>query len=810
MPDESPLNDQARRTRHESEEHWRHLVETHPDSIIIIEGAQLTYANEATAELLGVECPADLVGREVQDFIAPEDRAKFKRRNKQLRQGREVPPTLYHVQRADDAKRQVEVYVSLTQYEGRRAHQVVVRDVTERRERAERLRRQQDALRRLTHRQIDETRDLDATLAQVTETLSRTLETARVSVWLRDDDRSAFYCRDRYDRDHGEHTQGKTREIQRHTDYLRDLNEERISVFSDAQNDDRVRSFLPYFKDNNIGSIMSAPIHVDGRLVGVLLHEHRGGSRSWTSDEQHFAGSAANLAALALESDRRRRTEKALRSSRARYRHATDTIGEVLFRTDERGQWVFLNSTWEDVMGFPVEESLGEFFLEHVHPDDYERELEKYRALYANDTEHLQNQMRIRREDGETRWIEAQSHVIRDEAGRLQGTTGTFRDITERKEAEQALRRNRELLSSINENVTEAIYRSKQEGGLVYVNQAFVRMFGYDSTEEVLNAPSASLYADPEERERGSSALNEEGITGNQEVQFRRKDGSTFWGLLNSRAVYDDDGNLTYWDGAITDITERKERERELVAAKEEAEKMNRLKSTFLTNMSHEIRTPLTSIIGFADVLSDELDSEDQLELVSMIRRSGNRLMDTLNSVLHLSQLEGGSLELSLQALDVAEIIDETVPTFRVQAEKKDLTLTVENRADGEPLTARLDRDAFHRILSNLISNAIKFTERGGVTVCLDASDDTVRVSVRDTGVGINPSFQDEMFEEFKQESSGLSREHEGSGLGLAITQRLARRMDGRLTAESTEGEGSTFTVLFPRLDENERAPEGT
>jgi signal transduction histidine kinase len=184
--------------------------------------------------------------------------------------------------------------------------------------------------------------------------------------------------------------------------------------------------------------------------------------------------------------------------------------------------------------------------------------------------------------------------------------------------------------------------------------------------------------------------------------------------------------------------------------------------------------------------------------------------MDTLNSVLHLSQLEGGSLELSLQALDVAEIIDETVPTFRVQAEKKDLTLTVENRADGEPLTARLDRDAFHRILSNLISNAIKFTERGGVTVCLDASDDTVRVSVRDTGVGINPSFQDEMFEEFKQESSGLSREHEGSGLGLAITQRLARRMDGRLTAESTEGEGSTFTVLFPRLDENERAPEGT
>jgi signal transduction histidine kinase len=289
------------------------------------------------------------------------------------------------------------------------------------------------------------------------------------------------------------------------------------------------------------------------------------------------------------------------------------------------------------------------------------------------------------------------------------------------------------------------------------------------------------------------------------EARLLRKDGTVRHGEFSVQAI-------TYQGeyaaiGSIRDVTERKEAEDALRVAKEEAEEMNRLKSAFLANMSHEIRTPLTSIIGFTEVLSEE-DLGEGNRFIELIRRGGERLLDTLNSVLDLSQLEAGSMRLTPAPLDVAEEVRETVDLFKPRAAKHDVDLAVD--VPDRPLPAELDGAGLRRILSNLLSNATKFTEPGDqITVRITPKDDAFTLEVEDTGVGIDTEFLPHLFDAFQQESTGAARAYEGSGLGLAITHQLTELMGGSIDVESTKGEGTCFTVRLPRQMESVGAASG-
>lgn len=245
-------------------------------------------------------------------------------------------------------------------------------------------------------------------------------------------------------------------------------------------------------------------------------------------------------------------------------------------------------------------------------------------------------------------------------------------------------------------------------------------------------------------------------------------------------------------------LEERKKYEEELISAKEKAEESAKLKSTILMNMSHEIRTPLTSILGFAEVLEEEIEG-DHLQFAELIRKSGERLLDTLNSVLDMSQLEANSMTIEATRLDVVERVEEILDMFEAQAKENDLYLTVETNTDGEPVWAEMDESFLDRIVDNLVGNALKFTEEGGVTVRVEDHGDTLRLEVEDTGIGISEEFLPHLFDAFKQESTGLRRSHEGTGLGMAITKRLVELMDGTIEVDSEEGVGTTFIIDLPR-----------
>lgn len=234
---------------------------------------------------------------------------------------------------------------------------------------------------------------------------------------------------------------------------------------------------------------------------------------------------------------------------------------------------------------------------------------------------------------------------------------------------------------------------------------------------------------------------------------------------------------------------------RTAVAARDEAQEAARLKSAILNSVSHELRTPLSSIIGFAEVLSEETTGQ-QSEFSGLIARSGRRLQETVNSVLEMARLESGAVALCYERIDVHAEVEELVALFQPVAQRKDLALRAE--VEG-PREAHLDRTCLGRILRNLIGNAIKFTEAGRVTVRARTSEDAVVVAVEDTGVGIGEAFMPQLFEAFRQESEGLARLQEGSGLGLSISKHLVEQAGGTLSVESEKGAGSTFTLRLPQ-----------
>ena len=280
------------------------------------------------------------------------------------------------------------------------------------------------------------------------------------------------------------------------------------------------------------------------------------------------------------------------------------------------------------------------------------------------------------------------------------------------------------------------------------------------------------------------------GETSQMRYRIVRPDGAVRW--LDGTASVVTSTDRSRIQGVVLDVTAHVEREAALVEARDQAEAAHRTQSSFLANMSHEIRTPLTAIIGFAQVLQEEVPAV-HAELVEPIESGGRRLLATLNSVLDLARMDAGETGLTLGDVDPAAEAAGVVAMLRPFAEGKGLALHL--APPSAPLAVRADPDALGRVLTNLVSNAVKFTEAGAVSVAVSAVGGRAEIVVADTGCGMDDGFLAELYEPFSQASTGWARSHEGTGLGLTITRRLVDAMGGALDVESRPGVGSRFTV---------------
>ncbi|MBO9473117.1 response regulator [Shimia sp. R10_1] len=390
-------------------------------------------------------------------------------------------------------------------------------------------------------------------------------------------------------------------------------------------------------------------------------------------------------------------------------------------------------------------------------------------------------------------------------------TKGRFRDLKQkRRQIEQALalakanasllaqQRETRRLASIPENAAEGVLMLDKEVRILWANPAFTKRTGYTLDEVLGKRPGEFLYG-PESDDTVQKKLSDTVLTGEsaQTVNLNyTKSGKPFWVESNAAPVFDEDGQLEVYVSIERDITEQKNYETDMAEAKRAAEIGEKAKTIFLANMSHEIRTPMNGIIGMADLLADsDLGPEDAL-YVQTIRHSSEALLTIINDILDYSKLQDGSVTINPTRFELPTFIQEISTLLGPQAGAKDLALNV-NIQEGLPQYLLGDHGRLRQILLNVIGNAIKFTEFGSVDVdvaCREGGGG-LTIQVRDTGMGISSDRLSHIFEQFEQADAETTRQFGGTGLGLAISRQLARMMGGDVTATSTLGLGSCFTI---------------
>lgn len=389
------------------------------------------------------------------------------------------------------------------------------------------------------------------------------------------------------------------------------------------------------------------------------------------------------------------------------------------------------------------------------------------------------------------------------------------------------------------ENASIGIFQSTPAGRYVRVNPALSAMYGYDDVESLMVALTDirhQLYVDPRRREEFVKTLLAENSMENFESEVRRRDGSTLWISESARVVYNDFGEILYFEGFVKNVTQRVQLERQVAEftqtleqkvqkrtsellleierrrlaevslkdALKKAEAATDAKSRFLASMSHELRTPLNAVIGFSDAIEAEIhgpiQSPQYAEYVGIIKSSGIFLLDLINDILDLSKIDAGALELNCDEVDVTALLWSCIDLTSHRAMESGVTLEP-IKSDQANTFIQADARRLKQVILNLLTNAIKFTPSGGrvSTDLVIDEEQCLCIRISDTGVGIAPENMEKVLSEYGQALHGLDHVVEGTGLGLPITKKLVELHGGTLKLDSVLGEGTTVSVRLPQ-----------
>jgi len=449
------------------------------------------------------------------------------------------------------------------------------------------------------------------------------------------------------------------------------------------------------------------------------------------------------------------------------------------------------------------------------HPDHLDRVVSKIQKAFEAG-EPWEDTFPLKGKDGQYRWFLSRALPIRDEAGQVVRWFGTNTDVTEQRAWEERVRRSEQRFRTVLDASTAIIWNMAASGEFEWPQPRWTTFTG-QSFEEARGAGWVEAIH-PDDRAHTLDAWRHAVETRSRyEVEHRVRRADGIWRAMEAHAVplLAEDGTVTEWIGTHADVTERTEAEAAMQAARDEAEEANRAKSTFIANMSHELRTPLSAIIGYSEMLQEELeDSGDADGLGDDIRKiesNARHLLRLINDVLDLSKLESGKMEIFAETFDVAEMAGSVAATVQALIEKKGNTLTLNLAPDLGAMHS--DVTKVRQILLNLLSNAAKFTEGGSITLSAErqpgpsgpglvtkglVTKDWLAFRVSDSGIGMTGEQLAKLFQRFQQADASTTRRFGGTGLGLSITKAFSAMLGGEVEVESVPGQGSAFTVRLP------------
>jgi PAS domain S-box-containing protein len=509
-----------------------------------------------------------------------------------------------------------------------------------------------------------------------------------------------------------------------------------------------------------------------------------------------------------------------LEESETKYKSLIENTPGIAYRCrfDEDWTMLFMSKAVDTITGYESDAFIGKKEISYgmlIVPEDSDY-LEQAVARAIEKNELWDVEYRIRHKDGTIRNVYEKGRAVFDHNGDVEYLDGFLLDITERKKTEEALHSALSIQKAIFENAGSAIITTNAEGLITSYNKAAEVMFGYSSEEMVDKQSPAILFKLDEIIQRAQEFSQELGevvepgfkvfaikadynLKNIHEWTYVLKDGSETPAVLNVTAMRNIHGDTFGYLGISTDMTLYKEAEAKIIQAKEAAETSERAKSEFLAAMSHEIRTPMNGVLGMLGLLDKTQLDPSQKHQVHVATTSATSLLGVINDILDFSKIEAGKMDLEMLEFDLKQELENLVDSIEFKAQEKGLKLIL----DSSGITYRniiTDSGRLRQILTNLVGNSVKFTHEGEIriNVSLQKNDDEyghLNIDVVDTGIGIPPEKIDTLFEAFTQADGSTTRKYGGTGLGLSIVKKLCELMGGSVSATSTPGEGSVFSV---------------
>lgn len=490
----------------------------------------------------------------------------------------------------------------------------------------------------------------------------------------------------------------------------------------------------------------------------------------------------------------RKLAEEALRESEEKFRGLVENSPDGIV-TYVQDKIAYANSeALRIVKANSYDQIIGKCVLEFVHPDSTESVIQRMKEVVLDDHASQIAEEKLITISGEM--VYAELKAIPTLFNHQNAVQVIIHDITERKRTQEKIKH----LSQAVEQSPVAIVITNTSGAIEYANPKFIETTGYSYDEIIGNNPRflKSGHTTPNEYKHLWQTLT----SGNEwygEFHNKKKDGTLYWESASISPILNSQGITTHYIAIKEDITERKLIEQQLIKAKEKAEESDRLKLAFLANMSHEIRTPMNGILGFTELLKDQNLSEDvQQEYIKIIEKSGKRMLNIINDIINISKVESGQIEVTPSETNLNEQCEYLLTFFKPEAAHKNISLFLTKELSSKDTFIKTDREKLYAILTNLIKNAIKFTNEGSIEFGCVKKGKFLEFFVKDSGMGISDSQKKIVFERFRQANDTVTRSHEGSGLGLAISKAYVEMQGGKIWVESKEGIGSTFYFTLP------------
>ncbi|MFC1549695.1 PAS domain S-box protein [Candidatus Neomarinimicrobiota bacterium] len=792
-----------------SEEMYRLLFGNAPDAFYIIDlKGNFIDGNKAAEKMIGVD-KSELIGKNMLKigFLPINQLPKAAKALARNILGKSTGPDEFTLQRRDGSQIDIEIRTHPVKIKNKAHVLSIARDISERRIHEKDI--QKNAFRRgkllEISRELSSSLDLQFILDKSTKLALELFESSGATIYLLSSDKQSLKPAITYDPNE---TAVMSQEVSVKSSLSgKVVKAKQGKAFNNAsQNPDAYQ--IPGTSENDDEHLMVLPLLVENEVMGTLNIYRR--AKLYEDEDIELAETFVLYVSRAIQNSQahrdlvneikeRKNAEEIIKESEEKYRLLIDNIPDVTWSTDINGRTNFISSNVKDVYGYTSEEIFkgGEkLWFGRVHKEDLQKLKNAYKAFFKENKEY-DTEYRIKHKNGKWIWLHDRA-IMHDNTGKNKYAYGVFSDVTARKLAEEEIYR---LSRAVKQSANSIVITDKQ-GLIEYVNPSFEKITGYSAKEAIGTNPRFLKSGETPKEEYAT--LWDTITSGNDwigEFHNRKKNGELYWESATISPIKNKAGEIMHFLGIKEDITERKKAVEEREGALMDAERANQIKSNFLANMSHEIRTPLNAILGFTDLIESETTKMNNPELdqyVNIIQQSGDRLMNTVHGILDISQIETGTVKLNPEPVNIKQTITDLITILKPSAQEKKVDIHFDSHIRKSII--QTDKYCLTQAIDNILNNAIKYTEKGSVTVHLQHKGEKLIASVTDTGIGMAEEFMERMFDPFTQESEGYSKKYEGIGIGLPLTKRYLDLIGAELKVESVKGQGSTFTIIIGNI----------